>query len=129
MIMQSKAGMDGAQIEQRIGLPSKSFLSLFRDVPELRREKYEGRYVYFSADEQVYARQRDQRVKQIRDAKMPSEMEAVLILAEKIKHPHWDIHRIAAGLKKQNYPITPQMVENLLETYGLEAPKKGPTFP
>ena len=127
-ITQSQSGMDGAQIEQRIGLPSKSFLSLFRDVPELRREKYEGRYVYFSADEQVYARQREQRLQRIRDAKMPSEMEAVLILAEMIKHPDWDSHRIAASLKKQKYPITPQMVENLLETHGLEAQKKGPIF-
>ena len=70
----------------------------------MKREKYEGRYVYFSAEEQVYARQRDQRLKAIRDAKMPSEMEAVLILAEKIKHPHWDSHRIATLFKKGPNP-------------------------
>ena len=129
IIKHSEAGMDGIQIEQIIGLPSKSFLSLFRDAPELRREKYEGRYVYFSADQQVFARQRDQRLKLIREAKMPSEMEAVLILAEIIKHPDWDINRIAARLKKQKYPITPRMVQNLLGTHGLDAQKKGPTFP
>jgi len=86
-------------------------------------------YVYFSADEKVYARQRDQRLKLIRDAKMPSEMEAVLILAEIIKHPDWDINRVAANLKKQKYPITAQMIRNLLDTHDLGVQKKGPTFP
>jgi hypothetical protein len=129
IITHSEAGMDGNQIEQLIGLPSKSFLSQFRNIPELRREKHEGRYVYFSADQQVYARQRDQRLKLIRDSKMPSEMEAVLILAEIIKHPDWDISRIAASLKKQKYPVTPQMIQNLLDTHVLDIKKKGPTFP
>ena len=129
IITHFEAGMNGAQIEQLIGLPSKSFLSPFRNAPELRREKHEGRYVYFSADEQVYARQRDQRLKLIRDSKMPSEMEAVLILAEIIKHPDWDTNRIAANLKKQKYPITLQMIRNLLDTHDLGVQKKGPTFP
>jgi hypothetical protein len=60
---------------------------------------------------------------------MPSEMEAVLILAEIIKHPDWDISRIAASLKKQKYPVTPQMIQNLLDTHVLDIKKKGPTFP
>ena len=129
MVTHSDAGLDGNQIEQLIRLPSKSFLSLFRDTPELRREKHEGRYVYFSVDQRIYAGQRQQRLNLIRDAKMPSEMEAVLILAEMIKHPDWDIDRIAARLKKQKYPITAQMVQNLLDTHGLGAPKKGLRFP
>ena len=129
IITYSEAGMDGKQIEQLIGLPSKSFLSLFRNTSELRRQKYEGRYVYFSAEEPLYARQRDQRLKLIRDSKMPSEMEAILILAEIIKHPDWDINRIAASLKKQKYPVTPPMVQNLLDTHGLGGQKKGSTFP
>lgn len=128
-ITHSEAGLDGAQIEQLIGLPSKSFLSQFRNTPELRREKHQGRYVYFSADQQVYDRQRDQRLKLIRDAKMPSAMEAVLILAEIIKHQDWDIDRIVASLKKQHYPVTPPMVQNLLDTHKLDTKKKGPTFP
>jgi hypothetical protein len=129
IITHSEAGLDGSQIEQLIRVPSKSFLSLFRNTPELRREKYEGCYVYFSADEQVYARQKDQRLKLIRGAKMPSEMEAVLILAEIIKHPDWDINRIAASLKRQKYPVTPRMVQNLLDAHGLDGQKKGPRFP
>ena len=110
-------------------LESESFLSILRKHLSLKREKYEGRYVYFSADEQVYARQRDQRLKLIRDSEMPSEMEAVLILAEIIKHPDWDIKHIAANLKKQKYPITPQMVRNLLDSHDLGGQKKGPSLP
>ena len=128
-IHESDAGLEPPEITKLLKFESESFLSILRKHPSLKREKYEGRYVYFSADEQVYARQRDQRLKRVRDSKMPSEMEAVLILAEMIKHPDWDIHRIAARLKKQKYPITPRMVRNLLETHGLDGQKKGPTFP
>jgi hypothetical protein len=129
MVTDSDAGLDGNQIEQLIGLRAKSFLSLFRDTPELRREKHQGRYVYFSVDERIYARQREQRVRLIREAKMPSEMEAISILAEMIKHPDWDIDRIAARVKKQHDAITAQMIQNLLDTHDLGAPKKGPHSP
>jgi len=125
----SQAGLDWHQIEELLGVSSNSFLARYSDISELRREKHEGHYIYFSADEQGYARQRDQRLKLIRDSKMPSEMEAVLILAEMIKHPHWDSPRIAASLKKKNSPITSQMVENLLATHNLGVQKKGPIFP
>ena len=129
LVRHCDAGLDWNQIEQFLGVSSNSFLARYADIAELRREKYQGRYVYFSADPQVYARQRDQRVKLIREAKMPSELEAVLILAEIIKHPDWDISRIAASLKRQKYPISPQMIQNLLDTHGLDAQKKGSIFP
>lgn len=128
-IHESHAGLEPPEITKSLKLESESFLSILRKHPSLKREKYEGRYVYFSADQQVYARQRDQRVKLIRDSKMPSEMEAVLILAEIIKHPDWDINRIAVSLKQQKCPITPRMVQNLLDTHDLGRQKKGPTFP
>jgi transposase len=128
-IHESDAGLEPPEITKLLKLESESFLSILRKHPSLKREKYEGRYVYFSADEQVYARQRDQRLKRIRDSKMPSEMEAVLILAEMIKHPDWNINRIAARLKKRKYPITPRMIENLLDAHDLGVQKKGPTFP
>jgi len=128
-IHESDAGLEPPEIAKLLKLESESFLSILRKHLSLKREKYEGRYVYFSADEQVYARQRDQRLKLIRDSEMPSEMEAVLILAEIIKHPDWDIKHIAANLKKQKYPITPQMVRNLLDSHDLGGQKKGPSLP
>ena len=128
-IHESDAGLEPPEITKLLKLESESFLSILRKHPSLKREKHQGCYVYFSADEQVYARQRDQRLKRIRDSKMPSEMEAVLILAEMIKHPDWDINRIAARLKKRKYPITPRMIQNLLDTHDLGVQKKGPTFP
>jgi len=127
-IHESDAGLEPPEITKLLKLESASFLSILRKHPSLKREKHQGRYVYFSADQQAYARQKDQRLKLIGDSKMPSEMEAVLILAEIIKHPDWDINRIEKNKKKQKYPITPRMAQNLLDTHGLDAQKKGPTF-
>ena len=128
-IHESDAGLEPPEMTKLLKLESASFLSILRKHPSLKREKHQGRYVYFSADQQVYVRQREQKLKLIRDSKMPSEMEAVLIFAEIIKHPDWDISRIAASLKKQKYPVTPQMIQNLLDTHVLDIKKKGPTFP
>ena len=124
LINESAAGLKPADIAQRLSLESVSFFSIIRNHPELRREKHQGSYVYFSSDPDTYAKQRAARLKLIRDSKMPSEMEAVLILAEIIKHPDWDIERIAAGLSKQRHPVTAQMVQNLLDTHELGAKKK-----
>jgi len=129
LVCNSQAGLDWNQIEQLLGVSSNSFLTRYTDITELRREKYQGRYIYFCANEQTYQKQAAERLKLIQQSKMPSEMEAVLILAEIIKHPDWDINRIAANLKKQKYPITVQMIRNLLDTHDLGVQKKGPTFP
>jgi len=80
--------------------------------------------MYFSSNPDTYARQRAARLKMIRDSKMPSEMEAVLILAEIIKHPGWDIDHIAAGLSRKKHPVTSQMIQNLLDAHELGAKKK-----
>jgi len=124
LVKNSESGLGGSQLEDLLGIQPRSFLSLFRDHPDLRREKHQGSYVYFSSNPDTYARQRAARLKMIRDSKMPSEMEAVLILAEIIKHPGWDIDHIAAGLSRKKHPVTSQMIQNLLDAHELGAKKK-----
>jgi hypothetical protein len=128
LVHRSPAGLTSRQAGDLLGLRPSSFLWNLHDHPGIKRQKHQSCYVYFSADRQTYSRQKDQRSKLIRESKLPSDMEAVLILAEIIKHPDWDIDRIASGLKKQKYPVTVRMIQNLLNTHGLELKKRGQLF-
>lgn len=129
LVCNSEAGLDWNQIEQLLGVSSNSFLTRYTNITELRREKYQGRYVYFCTNEQTYQKQTKERLRLIQHSQMPSEMEAIVILAEIIKHPKLEIDQIAAILKKKGYVITSHMVQNLLDTHGLGVQKKGPIFP
>ncbi len=40
-----------AELGDLLGMQPHGFLPLFREHPGLRREKYQGRFVYFSAEE------------------------------------------------------------------------------
>ena len=129
LVSHSEAGLDWNQIEQLLGVSSNSFLARYTDITELRREKYQGRYVYFCTNEPTYQKQTAERLRLIQQSQMPSEMEAIVILAEIIKHPKLEIDQIAVILKKKGYAITSHMVQNLLDTHNLGVQKKGPTFP
>lgn len=70
-------------MEELLGLSPRSFLSSFRTHPDLRREKHQGYFVYFSSTPTIYEQQKKQRVTMARVAKRPSDIEAIAILARK----------------------------------------------
>ena len=57
LIHNSESGLSGDQIGTLIGLSPRSFLHHFSRLPEIRREKKEGVYVYFSGDLQKCTQQ------------------------------------------------------------------------
>ena len=63
-----------------------------------------------------------------RIAKRPSDIEAIAILVETIKHPDLNIDQLCARLKTLKYDITPEAVRNLFAYYGLSV-KKTPHGP
>ena len=112
LVSNSEAGLDWNQIEQLLGVSSNSFLTRYTDIAELRREKYQGRYIYFCANEQTHQKQTAERLRLIQQSQMPSETEAIVILAEIIKHPKLEIDQIVVILKKKGHAITSHMVQN-----------------
>jgi len=113
-------------MEELLGLSPRSFLSSFREHPDLRREKQQGCFVYFSSDLTIYERQKNQRLTMIRSAKLPSDIEAIAILVETIKDPDLEIEELCTLLKNKKYDITPEAVWNLFAYYGLSLKKTPP---
>jgi len=122
LIKESEAGLSAQQISQLVGMrTNSSFLSGFRDIPEVRREKQQGRFVYFFDKEAVYLRQK-QRREELLSAKapqLPSDSDAVLILVDRIKHPGASIEQCAHRLQKRAGHIGVRSIHALIEYHGL----------
>ena len=126
LVKNSPAGRAASEIRELLHIQPRSFLSLFREHPDLRREKHQGCFVYFSSDPTIYQQQTNQRLTMIRSAKLPSDIEAIAILVETIKHPKMSIEELCAQLEKKRCRMTPESVRNLFAYHGLTV-KKTPT--
>jgi hypothetical protein len=125
MVRRSEAGLDAAELGERLGLAPRSFLSAFADHPLLRREKMQGRFVYYAADPDLYSQQRQCRGLRSASGREPSELEAVAILVEKVKHPALSVDELCRRLRRRKLSVEPQMIRNLFARHGL-AEKKTP---
>jgi len=123
LVGNSHAGLTAAEAGKLLGLRPSSFLWSLREHPALRREKHHGAYVYFSSDPARYARQGEQRNRMSQSAKLPTDSEAVVILAEKIKHPALTNEALSRRLRKQSLSVAPEAIETLFVRHGLTVKK------
>ncbi len=128
LVRNSKAGLNATEMTKLLGLSPRSFLSSFGKHPDLKREKHQGCFVYFPSDSVLYESQKNQRLRMISRTKLPSDVEAIALLVEMIKHPELSIENLCTQLKAQKYNITPQAVQNFFAYHGLPL-KKTPNFP
>ena len=124
LVIQSKAGLDGREIGSLLRLNPRSFLSAFSSHEQLTRRKIKGRFVYFAADPNIFAEQLQRR--DARSGRLPSAIEAVAILVEKVKHPFLDDQAISQRLRKQQVFVEPNVIENLFVHHGLAGKKTPP---
>jgi hypothetical protein len=106
-----------------LGLDPRSFLSSFADHPQIKREKSQGRFVYYCADRSVYSGQEQRRRALSAEGRQPRAFEAIAILVEKIKHPALSNEALSRRLKKQKLSVEPDTIKNLLARHGLAAKK------
>jgi hypothetical protein len=125
LVQNSSGGLGAAELGDLLRMEPHGFLSLFREHPALRREKVQGRFVYYSADEVRRAEQSKVRQNRVRDAELPGDAEAVAILVAAINHPGLDAEQLCRQLEIQAITSTPQRIENLFSHHGL-TPKKTP---
>ena len=125
LIRRSAAGLDAGEMGSLLGLDPRSFLSSFADHPQIKREKSQGRFVYYCADRSVYSGQQQRRSVLIAEGRQPTSFEAIAILVEKIKHPALTNEALSRRLKKQKLSVEPETIKNLLVRHGL-AEKKTP---
>jgi len=122
LVRSSPAGLDAKEIGNLLHLSAHSFLSHFRDMPGMKRDKHFNRFVYFSGDAETSLTQKTarQQVQRQRPLQLPSEAQAVLILVDKIKHPHSSIEQCSQRLRSKGTPVGVQAIRNLFDYHGIE---------
>lgn len=123
LVHRSQAGLDAGEIRSLLKLDPRSFLSAFANHPQLRREKAQGRFVYYCADPPIYARQRQLRCASSIKGRQATAFEAIAILVEKIKHPALADEALSQRLGRQNLTVDSEVVHNLFVQHGLTVKK------
>ncbi len=125
LVQRSPSGLDAGELRSLVGLAPRSFLSAFAPDPRLRREKVQGRFVYYGADPAVYIAQRERRevLRAVERETTPSE--AIAILVEKIKSPTLSAEALSRQLRKQKVLVDADMIQAFFVRHGL-AVKKTP---
>lgn len=119
LISQSNKGLSAKEIAQIVKIPSNSsVVSELRNVPGIRREKHQGRFVYFSGEHETYEKQKGVLYRPEK-VKLPSDAQAVQILVLYIKHPDIDINEISKRASRQGNVIDPAVIRNFLEYHDL----------
>jgi hypothetical protein len=128
LVRQSPAGLTAAQLGQSLRLDPRSFLWQFHQHPELQREKYQGRYVYFAAEPSVAANQKALRRAAPSPLVLPSAEEAIAVLVQAVQHPERSPEQLAAHLQGSYPHLSAHTIVALFAHHGLTL-KKTPRPP
>ncbi len=126
LIKNSQAGLSSNEIGEILSLCPRSFVSHFRDEPAIKREKSDGRYVYFSSEPNIFQRQYRNRIRQksFKTTYLLESSIAISLLVEKIKHPKLKAAELSKRLKLQGIDISPENILDFFDYHGIE--KKTP---
>jgi hypothetical protein len=117
LIGRSERGLSAKQIAQVVEVASNSSVfSRLHSVPGIGRERYQGRFVYFSDE-----RYQEQKAAlcQAKQASLPSDAEAVMVLVQYIKHPQSSIEELAEQVRGQGRSIDCNVIHRFLEHHDL----------
>ena len=123
-------GLSNAELEGILGLNPNSSLPQCKELRGLRKEKHKRQVLYFSADEEVYRRQRRTRFPPEPTAlKLPPDALGVIILVELVKNPRSTTQQLSAMIRSRGYRIEEALIESLLEHHGLSKKKRNMRSP
>jgi len=130
LICESDEGLTAAEIGELVGLNPRSFMVHFKELPQLHREKMQGRYVYMSADWATSERQRSKR--ETADKKQAlrklSDHDALLVFADFIRNPETSLSNRVGQLRRQGISVDEQSITALLDRHEITE-KKTPEQP
>jgi hypothetical protein len=120
LIRISQKGLSAVEIAGIVDLtPNSSFLSRIKNVPGVRREKHQGRFVYLSERPEIYSRQKHRWTLGQGVADFPTDVQAIIILVQLIKHPGIGIEQLTSKVSKQDKRIDPEAVIRFLQFHDL----------
>ncbi|MCK5784627.1 MAG: hypothetical protein KAH06_09270 [Desulfobacterales bacterium] len=116
LINDSQKGLSAVEIAKLIDLvPNSSFLSQFKDVPGVKREKHQGRFIYLSDSPQVCTRQKQEWANIV----LPTDAQAVVILVQLIKYPEITIEQLADHVSGQGQSLEATPIRSFLQFHDL----------
>ena len=119
----SEKGLSNSEIEKILGVNPNSFIPQYRDVAELKRERYKREVVYFSSEEEVYKLQKERRFPgEPSAAKLLPDAITIEVLVELVRNPGISIEELLSRVNKKGYEIAASTVGSLLEYHNI--PKK-----
>lgn len=116
IVTKSTAGLSHKEIKKILHLPSLSFLSSFRHLKEIKREKISGIFIYFS-NGKFFSEQRRNRLR-LEDTSL-SDIVGISVLKERIKFPELTLQELSARLKKTGTNVTTDALTNFFSKYGI----------
>ncbi len=120
----SPKGLNHAELQQIIGLNPKCFLSRFKELPGVTKERYKNHLVYYSADPTVYEVQKRNRFPpEPAASELPPDAQAIIILVELIHHPRMGVDELAAELMHKGHAIEAGSIAALFRRYRIEKKK------
>ncbi|MCP4756933.1 MAG: hypothetical protein GY866_39220 [Proteobacteria bacterium] len=122
VVKRSNSGLSARELGEITGLSSYAFLSHFKSVSDIEREKRRGVYIYFSSDPDEFAEQKRERngiVHPTAPLDLPSDGDAIGILVELIRNPADDIDRLARRIRRKGISVPTSKITNLLAYHGI----------
>lgn len=120
LVRASFKGLTNSDLAEIIGINPDSFMSQFKELPELRKEKYKREVIYFSKDEERYKLQKENRFPpQPCTLELPPDAVSIIILVELVHNPGMSNTELAKRLGKKGYKIEQCMIDNLFKHYNL----------
>ncbi|MBW2130855.1 MAG: hypothetical protein JRH13_16025 [Deltaproteobacteria bacterium] len=117
LIRRSERGLSARQIAEVVGVVSNSSVfSRLQQVPGIRRERHQGRFVYFS--DERYAEQKAA-LDEEEQTRIVSDAEAVMILVDYIKHPHSSVEELARRVQGEGRRMDPATIRSFLGQHDL----------
>jgi len=120
----SSGGLSNSELEKILGVNPNSSLPQCKELAGIKKEKHNRQVVYFSAEEQMYRRQKHNRFPpEPTTRKLPSDALSIIILVELVKNPRSTPEQLSDMLRREGYQIDGALIENLLEKHGLNKKK------
>ncbi len=121
LIKDSETGLSAVEIAGIVNLtPNSSFLSQIKNVPGVRREKYQGRFIYLSDSPDIYNQQKQRWTLSCQEGiDFPIDSEAIVILVQLIKYPDIGIDQLSDKVSRQGKRVHPDALRRFLEFHDL----------
>ncbi len=117
----SKSGLSNSELEEILEVNPNSYLPQCKELAGVKRERHRRKVVYFSSEEEVCRRQKQNRFPlQPTAAKLPPDAIGIIVMVQLVKQPGSTPEQLSEMLRREGYEIGAKMIEHLFEHHGIK---------